>query len=294
MGSLNTQARCHEAVDGVRLCLADAGQDETVVFLAGWPQSIHAWRKVMPRLAERYHVVAIDPPGLGCSAPLPAPPDTQAVAACLARLLDELGHERFVLVGHDIGAWIGTALAATLPDRVRGLVAIDAAVPGLAPDAAYAFTPDRVSKVWHFFFNALADLPEALIEGRERLYLDWLFRSRSVVGDAIGPADLDQYVRCYARPGAMRAGFDHHRAIFRSIEQDRAWAQAARVPMPVLAIGGAAWLGGAMRASFEPVAERLTSTVIEGCGHFVPEESPEQLSRLLLGFLIEVGRSVGA
>ncbi len=239
----------------------------------------------MPRLAERYRVIAIDPPGLGDSDPLPVPPDTGAVAACIRRLLVELGYERVAVVGHDIGAWIGFALAAGHPEMVSRYVAIDAAVPGLAPPAAFSFTPDRIPKVWHFFFNALADLPEALVESRERLYLEWLFRSRSADPDAaFRAADIDEYVRCYSRPGAMRAGFDYYRAIFASSAQNQAYA-ATKLSMPVLAIGGERWLGAAMKASFEGVCDDLTAVVIEGCAHFVPEEAPERLTELLLGFL---------
>jgi len=273
------------SVDGVRICLAEAGEGDAVVLLPGWPQSIHAWRHVMPRLAECYRVIAIDPPGLGDSDPLPVPPDTGAVAACIRRLLLELGYERVTLVGHDIGAWIGFALAAAHPEMVSRFVATDAAVPGLAQPAAFAFTPDRLPKVWHFYFNALPDLPEALVEGRERLYLEWLFRSRSADADAaFSAADIGEYVRCYSRPGAMRAGFDYYRAIFASSAQNQTYA-ATKLPMPVLAIGGEQWLGGAMKASFERVADDLSAAVIAGCAHFVPEEAPERLTELLLEFL---------
>jgi pimeloyl-ACP methyl ester carboxylesterase len=272
-------------VDGVRICLAEAGEGDPVVLLPGWPQSIHAWRHVMPRLAERYRVIAIDPPGLGDSDPLPVPPDTGAVAACIRRLLLDLGHQRVAVVGHDIGAWIGFALAAAYPEMVSRFVAIDAAVPGLAPAAAFAFTPDRIPKVWHFYFNALADLPETLVAGRERLYLAWLFRSRSADPDAaFSAADIDEYVRCYSRPGAMRAGFDYYRTIFASAAQNQAHA-ATKLPMPVLAIGGERWLGGAMKASFESVCDSLSAVAVAGCAHFVPEEAPEPLTDVLLPFL---------
>ena len=239
----------------------------------------------MPRLAERYRVIAIDPPGLGDSDPLPVPPDTRAVAACIRQVLLDLGHGRAAVVGHDIGTWIGYVLAAAHPGMVSRFIAIDAAVPGLAPAAALAFTPDRVPKVWHFFFNALPDLPEALVEGRERVYLEWLFRSRSADPDAaFTAADIDEYVRCYSRPGAMRAGFDYYRAIFASSAQNQAYA-ATKLAMPVLAIGGERWLGAAMKTSFEPVSDDLAAAVIEGCAHFVPEEAPERLTELLLRFL---------
>jgi microsomal epoxide hydrolase len=145
-------------------------------------------------------------------------------------------------------------------------------------------TPDRVRKTWHFAFNAMPQLPEMLLEGRERRFLEWLFRDRSVNPRAFAPADIDEYVRCYARPGRMRAGLAYYRAIFDDIARNREHART-KLRLPVLAIGGAQWLGGTMRASFELVAERVTSESIENCGHFVPEEAPERAAELILGFL---------
>ena len=91
----------------------------------------------------------------------------------------------------------------------------------------------------------------------------------------------------------MRAGFDYYRAIFDSIAQNQGHAQT-RLCMPVLAIGGGEWLGAGMQATFEPIAEDVSGAVIDGCGHFVPEEAPERLAELLLDFFAaELGESKG-
>ncbi len=58
---------------------------------------------------------------------------------------------------------------------------------------------------WHLAFNRLDDLPEILLQGREREFLTWLFRAKSTRPWTITPADLDEYVRVNAAPGAMRA-----------------------------------------------------------------------------------------
>jgi microsomal epoxide hydrolase len=275
--------RRYESLDGVRFCLAEVGEGAPLVLLAGWPQSLHAWRHVVPRLAPHYRVIAIDPPGLGDSDLLPGPHDTDSVAKWLRRLLDQLGLGPVRLAAHDIGTWIAYPLAALFPDSVRAMVVMDAAVPGIAPAEAYALTPDRVRKSWHFAFNAMPEVPEMLLEGRERRFLEWLFRDRSVNPAAFDPADVDEYVRLYARPGRMRAGLAYYRAIFANIARNREHART-KLRLPVPAIGGAQWLGETMRASFELVAEHVTSVSIENCGHFVPEEAPERAAELILDF----------
>ena len=69
-------------------------------------------------------------------------------------------------------------------------------------------------KTWHFAFNRLDDLPEILILGREREFLTWLFHAKAAKPWAIGPGDLDEYVRVLAAPGAMRAALSYYRTAF--------------------------------------------------------------------------------
>jgi len=267
----------------IELHYVEGGSGEPVLLVPGWPQSWYAWRHVMPALANSHHVIAIDPPGLGDSA-RPKNYDTASIAAHIDAFLDALKLDSVSFVGHDIGAWIGYAYAARHARKVRRLALIDAAIPGIAPADAYALTPERIDKTWHFYFNALPGLPEALVAGRERMFLSWLFGARATNKSAIDGAALDEYTRVYSAPGAMQSGFEYYRAIFDSIAQNRATA-AKKLPMPVLAIGGERWLGPSMQKMLGPAAEKLRMEIIPGSGHFVPEEAPEAVIRLLEEFL---------
>jgi microsomal epoxide hydrolase len=280
-------------VGGTRLHVVEAGAEHSstpLVLVSGWPQSAYVWRKMIPRLAASHRVIAIDPPGLGWSDPLTEGlPDSETVAVLLQAALAQLGvlggSRKIVFIGHDIGAWLAYPFAVKFPAAVARLAVVDALVPGLSSPQAYAMTPDTFFKTWHFAFNALPDLPEALIAGRERLYLEWLLRSRSV--DPVTAFDghaIDEYVACYSRAGAMRAGFGYYRAIFTSAAQNRAFAAAGKLKVPILAIGGAQWLGPAIVSAFEAIGENVSGALIENCGHFVPEEQPERLSELILDF----------
>lgn len=270
-------------VRDIGLHCVEGGSGEPVLLVPGWPQSWYAWRYVMPALADTYRVIAIDPPGLGDSG-RPKAYDTASIAAYIDAFLDALKLERVNYIGHDIGAWIGYAYAARYPQRVQRLALIDAAIPGIAPADAYVLTPDRINKAWHFYFNALPGLPETLVAGRERVFLAWLFNARSENKTAIDDAAIAEYTRVYSAPGAMRSGFEYYRAIFDSIAQNRAKAPI-KLTMPVLAVGGAQWLGPMMQKMVEPVAAKLRTEIIPGSGHFVPEEAPETVTLLLREFL---------
>jgi pimeloyl-ACP methyl ester carboxylesterase len=273
-----------EGTHGNRLHYVIGGQGNPVLLVPGWPQSWYAWRKVMPALAERFTVVAVDPPGLGDSDKPAGGYDTAAVAKRLQEFTAALGWNRFDFVGHDIGCWIGYPFAATYPEIVRKLVLIDATVPGIVSNDVYAFAPERINKNWHFFFNALPDLPEALVAGRERMFLAWLFQAKSGNPSAIDAAALDEYVRCYAAPGGWRCGVSYYRALFDDIAQNREHAKQ-RLSTPILAIGGDAGLGGMMEQMMRTVADDVTGVVVPRCGHYVPEEAPGHLSQQLLTFL---------
>ena len=270
---------------GAELQVVEGGSGLLVLLVPGWPQSLYAWRKVMPRLAAQYRVVAFDPPGIGDSAPPVGGYDTANIADHINPLLDELGAKDCLLVTHDIGAWLGYAYAVRNPARVRRLVAIDAAIPGMAPPDVYTMTPERLHKTWHFAFNFLPELPELLITGREREFLTWLFEAKSIDFTKAFDADaMDEYVRIYTKPGAWSNGLGYYRAIFESMAQNRATA-ATPLTMPVLAIGGEAGLGDAMRGTFERFSPQLSGAVIPNCGHYVPEESPEALLAVMTPFL---------
>jgi pimeloyl-ACP methyl ester carboxylesterase len=152
-------------------------------------------------------------------------------------------------------------------------------------------------KSWQFAFNRLNDLPEMLIQGREREYLAWIFATKSSRRYAIDAATLDEYTRQYSAPGAMRAGFDWYRANFNEEGLAQAKARAAkRLTMPILALGGSDGVGDALRATVATIADRVQGGPImgrpgpgaasadTGCGHFLPEECPDEMTEAVLKF----------
>jgi microsomal epoxide hydrolase len=278
MAFANTQASM-VAVGDTQLQCYEAGSGEPVLLVSGWPQSALAWEKLIPLLASDYRVIAVEPPALGTSLPT-ARYDMQSVAALFRELVQKLRLPRFHFVGHDIGCWIGYAFAASYADTLRGVTLMEAAIPGITPAAAYAFTPEQAKKTWHFAFNYLPELAEELTRGREHVILEWIFRHRSARPDALPRASIDEYVRLYSRPGAFVEALNYYRAIFESGAQNRALA-GEKLKLPVLAVAGALWLGEAMRGAIGPLAENFEMLSIPDCAHFPPEEKPAELAAAL-------------
>lgn len=269
-------------LSGLRLHYLTAGSGPALVLLHGWPQSSHEWRHLIPTLATRFRVIAPDLRGLGDSGRPAGGYDKMTVAADIRELLmDTLGIDRAVVVGHDWGAAVAYALAVQNRGLVTHLAILDMLLPGIELPG---LDGNALAGYWHFGFHGVRDLPELLIAGHERAYINWFFTQFAYNPRAIAQADVDEYVRCLAQPGALRAGFEYYRAV----AQDAAdFASAAREPLtcPVLALGGERSIGAAVKLCMQQVAGDVRGGVMERCGHWIAEEQPQALLDALAAFL---------
>ncbi len=204
----------YATVDGVRLHYVTGGnpEGEMLVLFAGFPESWCAWRKIMPRLGERYRLMAPDLPGQGDSDRPIAGYDTQALATAAHGLLEQLGIDHYHLAGHDVGAWVAYLYAHLFAGEVKRLVLLDAGIPGVTLPDAVPLAPDKAWRTWHFAFHTIPDLPEALLTGREREYLDWFVRRKAADPQAFSDDDVGEYLRVFTKAGGLRAGLAYYRA----------------------------------------------------------------------------------
>ncbi|MFE6281109.1 alpha/beta fold hydrolase [Streptomyces sp. NPDC057877] len=274
----------------VRLHAVTGGRGPALLLLAGWPQSWYAWRLLMPALAADFRVVAVDPRGVGLSDKPRHGYDTGTLAADMVALMAALGHQRFSMVGHDVGMWTGYALAADHPERLDRLAVAEAAVPGLSPSPPLLPDDARANdRLWHFTFNRLAELNELLVQGRERVFFGHQFATKAVrklpdhaVEHYVGPLASD--------PDALRASFAFYRALDTTIAQNQR-RRARRLTVPVLAIAGAGNSGDLVEKTMRLAADDVESVVIPGCGHYPAEEAPEEMLAALQPFLTSTARS---
>ena len=277
-------------VNGFRLHYVAGGNPdgETVVLLAGFPQSWFAWRKIIPDLAKTFWVVAPDLPGQGDSDRPIDGYDTQTLATTINSLLQQLDIARCALVGHDVGAWVAYTYAALFGDQLDRLVLMDSGIPGVTLPDASPTAPDKAWRTWHFAFHVIPDLPEMLITGREREYLDWFLRRKAANPETFSDADLDEYLRVFLKEGGLRAGLAYYRSAALSAEQNRVLAAKRKLRMPVLALSSDQGSVADMATPLHAYADNVLGGSIAHCGHFLPEEQPEAVIRELAGFL---GRS---
>ncbi|MYR85980.1 alpha/beta fold hydrolase [Streptomyces sp. SID685] len=273
--------------DGVRLHVVegDRSAGPTVVLLAGFPQTWWAWRTVMPALAERFHVIAVDLPGQGHSERPHGSYDTHTVAAHVQAALRALDVPTYWLVAHDVGAWVAFSLALKYEEHLHGVALLDAGIPGITLPESVPLDPERAWKTWHFAFHLVPELPETLLTGRERDYVDWFLRAKTLSPDTFDGAEVDQYAAAIAAEGGLRASLAYYRDAPRSARENRDALERGRLTVPVLGISSSHGSIPDMAASLGPWAENTTGVVIQGAGHFIPDEQPGAVVQALTAFL---------
>ena len=266
------------------------GSGPLVVLLPGWPQTAEAYDDLFPMLTSQHQVLALDPPGLGESAPSLEGYDTARISRTLAAAVEGVAEGPYHLVGHDVGAWIAYAWAAQFLERVKSLTLLDSAVPGCSAPRTFPLPYDLNVKLWQFSFNTLPELPEILTHGRERELFDWLFQHKARHPNRISATHRDRYVTCYSKDGAMSQGFAYYRAVAESAAQNIEFAKS-RLTTPTLALGGETAAGDSLRQSMEALVVSVEGGVLPDCGHFMMEEQPEALAEELLRFCARVERA---
>ncbi|GAA2878743.1 alpha/beta hydrolase [Streptomyces mexicanus] len=275
--------------DGVRLHAVEGGQPEgpAVVLLAGFPQTWWAWRTVMPNLADRFHVIAIDLPGQGHSERPDISYDTHTVAAHVQAAVEALGVSTYWLVAHDIGAWVAFSLALQYQSRLRGLALLDAGIPGITLPDAVPIDPERAWKTWHFAFHLVPDLPETLLAGREREYVGWFLKVKALSSDTFDDADIEHYAASVAADGGLRASLAYYRDAAESARKNHEALQRQSLSVPVLGISSSHGSIPDMAASIKPWADHATGIVVPDAGHFIPDEQPDAVAAALTDFITE-------
>ncbi|WP_439541526.1 alpha/beta fold hydrolase [Hyphomicrobium sp.] len=279
--------------NGIEIAAWTAGSGPPVLLLHGYPQTSLCWRKIAPRLAEHFTVVLADLRGYGRSSKPPGGPghaaySKRAMAADQVAVMRSFGFERFRLVGHDRGGRVAHRLALDHPAAVERLAVLD-----ICPTAdMYAATDKAFATAYYhwFFLIQPADFPERMIVNDTNHFIRHTLASWGRTDGAFDEATLRHYVEASFDPAAVHAACEDYRA-GASIDLDHDAASAAagdRLTMPLLALWGGRGIVGRTFDVLGIWRARSASTVTGhavDCGHFLPEEAPEETLKALLEFL---------
>ena len=283
---------------GAEIFLRTGGIGPPLLLLHGYPQTHVCWHRIAPELARHCTLVIPDLRGYGASS-VPASDaehkhySKRTMAQDCAEIMRALGHERFMVAGHDRGGRVAYRLALDHPQAVSALIPVDIVTTA---DAWRATDADRAIRSYHWAFLAQpSPLPETLIGADPVYYLEHTLRSWA------GPQDLSpfsaealaHYRALMSDPTRVRAMCEDYRAgatIDRQL--DEADLAAGRtIGCPTFLLWGAEYLGrgGAKPlAAWEKWCPDLKGAAVRS-GHFLAEENPQETLAALVPFLSDLG-----
>ncbi|ADB75030.1 alpha/beta fold hydrolase [Geodermatophilus obscurus] len=255
----------------------DAGPP--VLLVHGIPTNSRLWWDVVPVVAQRARVFAVDMPGYGDSpAPEDQPVDLASQAALLLDLLDTLGLDRVVVVGHDLGGGIAQILAVTASDRVAGL--------GVVDGVSYDGWPVPMVRAMKAAWPLLERLPAEVLAAALRPGLRTLFAQQ----DRADPF-LDRFLEPWRRPEGPRLLARHLRSL------DSVYTQTVAPFLPRLQVPTEVVWGRRDHQMKPRYGERLAQDIpgarltwVDDASHFVPADRPDVVAEAVLRLVERAAR----
>jgi pimeloyl-ACP methyl ester carboxylesterase len=264
--------------------------------LHGFPELAYSWRAQVAALgAAGYHAVAPDLPGYGRSDKPDVTYDSDWINACLVGVADALGHDQFVVAGHDWGGILVWIMARKYPERLAGVIGVN------TPDLPRTPMPP-VEMLRQIF----VDTPIYIIQFQERGLAEWvlgtwgrgtddfvemIFGATTNADDAFPPEVLDVYKDAFRPAGALTPPIEYYRNLDRNWELNAEVADR-KVEVPCLMICAAddPVLTPAMTIGMEERVPNLDRVVIENCGHWTQQERPQETTDAMLTYLDKLPR----
>lgn len=266
-----------------------------LLLLHGYPQTHLIWHYIAPSLAKTYTVVVMDLRGYGASSkPFGASDHSTYSKRVMAKdcieVMSHLGFQKFFVCAHDRGARVTHKLCVDFPDRVQKALLLD-----IAPTAAmYSGTNDTFARAYYhwFFLIQKAPFPEKLISGDPDAFMDAHMGSR-YAGLAVFTDECMRAYRAAMRdPGTVHATCEDYRAAASiDLEENAQDLKAGRkIKCPLMILWGSM---GAIEKCFDALGEwtKVSDAEVSGeslnCGHYIPEERPDELLQEIKKFLVD-------
>ncbi|HEY4386400.1 MAG TPA: alpha/beta hydrolase [Ktedonobacteraceae bacterium] len=270
--------------NGIRMHYVTEGTGPLIVLLHGFPEFWYSWRQQIPYLAQRgYQVVAPDLRGYNESDKPRTGYDIPTLLRDIVGLIRGQGQEKAIIIGHDWGGALAWAFALAYPDRTGRLVVLNAPHPQAFQRELR--TPKQLRKSWYIFAFQIPWLPEYLLCRDHAAAIAKMIYDSAVHKEAFPSEVLAHYRDAMSKPGALRAAISYYRSLFRN---PRSGSTAGKIiTAPTLLIWGEQdiALDIALTEGLESWVPHLQVRRIADSGHWVSQEKPEQVNKLIAAFL---------
>lgn len=266
----------------VRLHYVAGGQGAPLFLLHGWPQTWYEYRKVMPDLAKRYRVIAVDLRGIGGSDKPPSGYDKKTMAGDIHALAQTLGYDQINIAGHDIGSQVAFSFAVNHAAATTKVAILDVTHPDESYYERRLLVRPGVPGInlWWHAFNQVRLLPEQLIAGRGQYLTDWIFDDFLLNKNAISKGDRAVFGAAYNDADAIRGGNGWYQAWDQDIADLKNYP---KVTAPMLGMANEMFYDGVAQVlPTQGTDVRLVK--VTGAGHYFVDEVPDVVVQTLTGF----------
>ncbi|MBL4678132.1 MAG: alpha/beta hydrolase [Mucilaginibacter sp.] len=270
-------------VNGSTLHYVTGGEGEPLILIPGWPETWWSYHQVMSKLAMANQVIVVDIRGMGASGKPDSGYDKKNMAKDVFELIQTLGFAKVNICGHDIGAHVAFSFGANYPEATAKLIMLDTPHPDetlyrlpMLPIPGLNYTYP-----WWLAFNQVKDLPEALLQGRMKLVIDWIFNSLLNNPSAISEFDKEVYSYYYNTPESIRASNCWYQAFNQDIEDIKSYT---KLKMPVLGIASNGSFD-MLQSALDRYTENCVVKRIDDSGHFLLAEQPDLIVKYFNAFL---------
>jgi pimeloyl-ACP methyl ester carboxylesterase len=266
-------------VNRTTLHFVRGGSGPAIILLHGFPQDWYAFHTIMPRLAKKFTVIAVDSRGIGGSSSTEVGYDILNLTKDVHELVQHLKLDRVYVAGHDNGGIVAYTYARLYPNTIRGAMILDSPIPGMDPWDEIKSDPT----VWHFGFHQTPDLPEKLIPCHQFDYFREFFNRLALNSKAITNEEVTHYVNSYSSPAQLKAGLEFYRQAYPSSEKFNAM-QRGPIEVPIVLVGGDRSLGQLALRTAESLRKhgcsKVAIEIIKNSGHWIIDEQPNVVSAL--------------
>ena len=282
--------KSHKEVNGIKINYRIGGQGKPLLLLHGYPQTHIMWRKIAPLLAKDYTVVCSDLRGYGDSDKPQSDTEHKTYSKTVMAkdqhdLMTSLGFDEYFLIGHDRGARVAHRMAIDYKESIIKLAVLD-----IVPTLHVFQTTEQIlaKRYYHWFFLSQPyPHPETLIGNSIEYYLKSKLAMWGNTKNFICDEALNEYLRCFSNKETIHATCEDYRAgaSIDLIEHKKDFDN--KINCPLLVLWGEK---GTVEELYDPInvwknwATNVVGSSIN-CGHFLPEESPNETYKKIINFL---------